>query len=137
MDAVVFPTPAGPNSSRRRRSGASGGGVVPLRAMRSPCISRLRVPVHAMYQKLTGLSTLDNVVWRGIIGFMPINSRAKGARREREWARLVSNFGWPSIRTAQRSGKAGAADVDSEGLPIHWEVKGRERLDLEASLQQA
>lgn len=55
---------------------------------------------------------------------MPINSRAKGARGEREWRDQLRNEGFSARRGQQFSGGADSPDVICESLPgIHWEVK--------------
>lgn len=71
---------------------------------------------------------------------MPINSRAKGARAERELSRyLGEKLGWTARRTAQRMGKSGdASDVVVEEAPaLHIECKMVERLNLEKAMEQA
>lgn len=55
---------------------------------------------------------------------MPINSRAKGARGEREWRDQLRNAGFDARRGQQFSGGADSPDVICESLPgLHWEVK--------------
>jgi len=55
---------------------------------------------------------------------MPINSRAKGARGEREWRDQLRNEGFDARRGQQFSGGADSPDVICESLPgLHWEVK--------------
>ncbi len=55
---------------------------------------------------------------------MPINSRAKGARGEREWRDQLRNEGFDARRGQQFSGGADSPDVICDSLPgIHWEVK--------------
>jgi hypothetical protein len=68
---------------------------------------------------------------------MTILSRAKGAQGEREAAEYLTGlFKLPVNRTAQYCGARGHADL--EGLTgLHVEVKRRQRLYLEAALQQA
>lgn len=59
---------------------------------------------------------------------MPINSRQKGARGEREWRDQLRNEGFDARRGQQFSGGAESPDVICESLPgIHWEVKRVER----------
>ncbi len=59
---------------------------------------------------------------------MPINSRQKGARGEREWRDQLRNEGFDARRGQQFSGGADSPDVICESLPsIHWEVKRVER----------
>lgn len=68
---------------------------------------------------------------------MPINSRRKGARVERDMAKLLSiTLGRNCRRTAQRTGKTGTADI--EGLPgIHVECKGGPNPRIWAAIDQA
>ena len=55
---------------------------------------------------------------------MPINSRAKGARGERQWRDQLRNEGFDARRGQQFSGGADSPDVICDSLPgIHWEVK--------------
>lgn len=59
---------------------------------------------------------------------MPINSRQKGARGEREWRDQLRNEGFDARRGQQFSGGADSPDVICDSLPgIHWEVKRVER----------
>ena len=69
---------------------------------------------------------------------MSINSRAKGAKGEREWAAFCRDHGYPDARrTAQYCGKTGDAS-DVVGLPgIHQEVKRVEHLELYKAVHQA
>lgn len=66
-----------------------------------------------------------------------INSRNKGAQGEREWAQYLSNKGYKAERGQQHSGSPDSPDVICKGLPIHWEVKRVEKLNLEAAVAQA
>ena len=67
---------------------------------------------------------------------MSINSRSKGAKGERELAKILREYGYPCRRGQQYSGANGDADV--VGLPnIHIEVKRRERLDIYSAIAQA
>jgi len=53
-----------------------------------------------------------------------MNSRDKGKRGEREWAKEVqTNTGRASRRGQQFKGSPDSPDVITEGLPYHWEVK--------------
>ena len=64
------------------------------------------------------------------------NSRAKGARGERELAKKLREYGYASRRGQQYSGNNGDADV--VGLPgIHIECKRVERLNLDMAMSQA
>lgn len=67
---------------------------------------------------------------------MSINSRSKGAKGERELAKILREYGYPCRRGQQYSGANGDADV--VGLPnIHIEVKRRERLEIYTAIAQA
>jgi hypothetical protein len=60
---------------------------------------------------------------------MPINSRDKGARYERELAGQLRDYGYAARRGQQYSGANGDADV--VGLPgLHIEAKRREKMQL-------
>lgn len=64
------------------------------------------------------------------------NSRAKGAKGERELARKLREYGYDCRRGQQYSGANGDADVVGlEG--IHIECKRVERLHLEDAMAQA
>lgn len=61
-----------------------------------------------------------------------INSRAKGARIEREAARFLTSLGFPCERAA-RNGVDGGEDLmlpDSLSHAVHIEVKGDESIDI-------
>ena len=65
-----------------------------------------------------------------------INSRAKGARGERELSSKLKEYGYETRRGQQYSGANGDADV--VGLPgIHIECKRVERLNLYDAMAQA
>ena len=65
-----------------------------------------------------------------------MNSRAKGARGERELASKLKDHGYACYRGQQYSGANGNADV--EGLPgIHIECKRVNRLNIEEAMSQA
>lgn len=65
------------------------------------------------------------------------NSKQKGARGEREFAKACREEGYEVRRTAQYCGNTGDAS-DCVGLPgIHIEVKRTERLHLAEALAQA
>lgn len=69
---------------------------------------------------------------------MPINSRAKGARGEREFANLLTYYGYPARRGQQFSGSKDSPDVVCDSLRrVHWECKLTQRLDLSGAMQQA
>lgn len=69
---------------------------------------------------------------------MSINSRDKGARFERQLAKIFRDRGFEnSMRTAQHCGKSGDA-ADVIGLPgIHVEAKHQERMQLYDWMAQA
>lgn len=53
-----------------------------------------------------------------------MNSRAKGARGEREWRDFLRSLGLEARRGQQYSGSPDSPDVVCPGLPsVHWEVK--------------
>ena len=65
-----------------------------------------------------------------------MNSRQKGARGERELAKVLRQYGYNSRRGQQYSGASGDADV--VGLPgIHIECKRVERLNIHNAMDQA
>lgn len=65
-----------------------------------------------------------------------MNSRQKGARRERELASKLREYGYDTRRGQQYSGANGDADV--VGLPgVHIECKGVERLNLYDAISQS
>ena len=67
---------------------------------------------------------------------MSVNSRAKGARGERELARVLRGYGYDCRRGQQYCGANGDADV--VGLPgIHIECKRGQRLNIEEAMLQA
>lgn len=64
------------------------------------------------------------------------NSRAKGARGERELANVLKEYGYDTRRGQQYSGANGDADV--VGLPhIHIECKRVEKLNIDKAMQQS
>ena len=67
-----------------------------------------------------------------------VNSRAKGARGEREWARYLRSLGYQEARRGQQfSGSPDSPDV-AHGIPgTHPEVKRTERLNIHDAVQQA
>lgn len=69
---------------------------------------------------------------------MPINSRAKGAAGEREWAaKLGELFGLTARRGRQYSGDADAPDVIGSWPGTHPEVKRTETLSVYKAMDQA
>jgi hypothetical protein len=67
---------------------------------------------------------------------MRINSRAKGARGERQWRDEIRAAGWQAERGQQFAGGAWSPDVRTN-LPFHFEVKAVEKLNLENAIAQA
>lgn len=68
---------------------------------------------------------------------MPINSKQKGARFERELAKILTEKGYVARRTAQYCGKTGDA-ADVIGLDgIHIEAKHCETMRLYEWMEQA
>lgn len=65
-----------------------------------------------------------------------MNSRAKGARGEREFAELLRSHGIEARRGQQFSGSPDSPDVVTE-LPYHFEVKRVERLQIYDAIEQA
>lgn len=66
-----------------------------------------------------------------------INSRAKGARGEREFAEYLRSHGWAARRGQQFSGSPDSPDVVSDVPGAHFEVKRVEKGSLYAWLAQA
>ena len=66
-----------------------------------------------------------------------VNSRAKGARNELKWAGwLKENLGINARRGQQYCGGPDSPDVVSD-LPIFWEVKAVESLNVQKAMAQA
>ena len=68
---------------------------------------------------------------------MPINSRAKGARGELEFAALLKSHGFEARRGQQFSGGGESPDVVSNVPGVHWEVKRVEAGNPYVWLKQA
>ena len=67
-----------------------------------------------------------------------MNSRAKGARGERQWRDELRANGYAARRGQQFSGSAESPDVVCPDLDfIHWEVKAVEKLNIEDAMEQA
>lgn len=66
-----------------------------------------------------------------------VNSRRKGAAGEREWANLLKSEGYDARRGQQFAGSPDSPDVVCESLPIHWEVKRVQSLNIEKAMEQA
>ena len=68
---------------------------------------------------------------------MPINSKQKGARFERQLAGIFRDYGYDARRTAQYCGNTGDA-ADVTGLPgLHCEAKHCEQMRLYEWMAQA
>lgn len=68
---------------------------------------------------------------------MPVNSKQKGARFERQLASKFREYGYEARRTAQYCGNTGDAS-DVVGLPgLHIEAKHQERMSLYDWMAQA
>ena len=68
---------------------------------------------------------------------MPVNSKQKGARFERQLASIFRDYGYEARRTAQYCGNTGDAS-DVVGLPgVHIEAKHQERMNLYEWVSQA
>ena len=69
---------------------------------------------------------------------MPINSRQKGARGEREWASFLIERGYRAERGKQFQGGHDSPDVKCPELhPIVWEVKRVEQVSINNWVRQA
>ena len=68
---------------------------------------------------------------------MTINSRAKGARGEREFAEYLRSFGFAARRGQQFSGSPDSPDVVTDIPGVHFEVKRVEKGSMYAWLAQA
>jgi hypothetical protein len=68
---------------------------------------------------------------------MPINSRAKGARGERELAEYLRSFGLEARRGQQFSGSPDSPDVVTSLSGVHFECKRVEKGSMYAWLNQA
>jgi Holliday junction resolvase len=67
-----------------------------------------------------------------------VNSRAKGARGERQWRDELRANGYAARRGQQFSGSPDSPDVVCEELGwLHFEVKAVERLNIEDAMDQA
>ena len=64
------------------------------------------------------------------------NSRAKGAAGEREFAAYLRDRGYFARRGVQYQGGPDSPDVVTD-LPMHFEVKRVQRLNLQAAMLQA
>lgn len=67
-----------------------------------------------------------------------MNSRAKGARGERQWRDELRANGYEARRGQQFSGSPDSPDVLCDSLPwIHFEVKAVEHLNIHDAMDQA
>jgi Holliday junction resolvase len=67
-----------------------------------------------------------------------MNSRAKGARGERQWRDELRAAGYAARRGQQFAGSPDSPDVECDALPwAHFEVKAVERLNIEDAMDQA
>lgn len=66
-----------------------------------------------------------------------VNSRAKGAAGEREWRDVLRSQGYEARRGQQYSGSPDSPDVVCEALPVHWEVKRVQSLNIDQAMRQA
>lgn len=66
-----------------------------------------------------------------------INSRAKGASGEREFANKLKEYGFEARRGQQFSGANGDPDVVTDIPNIHFEVKRVEKLNIDLALDQS
>tara|TARA_R100000995_G_scaffold82887_1_gene57566 strand:+ start:984 stop:1325 length:342 start_codon:yes stop_codon:yes gene_type:complete len=66
-----------------------------------------------------------------------INSRQKGARGEREYAKVLTEMGYKSRRGCQFAGGEDSPDVVGGILGTHVEVKRVEKLNIEKAIDQA
>lgn len=67
-----------------------------------------------------------------------MNSRAKGARGERQWRDELRANGYDARRGQQFCGSPDSPDVVCADLPwVHFEVKAVERLNIEEAMEQA
>ncbi len=69
---------------------------------------------------------------------MPINSRAKGKRFEREAAKAITEtFGVDAKRGIQFKGGQDSPDIETGLKGVHFEVKAVEKLNLMEAFEQA
>ena len=66
-----------------------------------------------------------------------MNSRQKGARGERELAKVLTSLGFPARRGVQYSGLEGKDVVAPSLHGLHIECKRVQRLNLDAAMQQS
>lgn len=66
-----------------------------------------------------------------------INSRQKGARGERAFAKLLREYGYEAERGCQHAGGKDSPDVKSNMIGCHWEIKFVEKLNLHNAMEQS
>lgn len=66
-----------------------------------------------------------------------INSREKGARFERQLAKMIREHGYDAERGCQHSGGKDSPDVKTNMRGIHIEAKDVERLNIWGALEQS
>lgn len=66
-----------------------------------------------------------------------INSLKKGKRGERSFRDKLREHGFAAERGRQYKGSPDSPDVICPNLPIHWEVKHVQRLDLYQAIRKA
>ena len=66
-----------------------------------------------------------------------MNSREKGKRGERLWRDELRAQGYDARRGQQFAGGDDSPDVVCKALPLHWEVKFVENLNLRDAVDQA
>lgn len=66
-----------------------------------------------------------------------INSRQKGCRGERMFAKLLREHGYEAERGQQHSGGKDSPDVKTNMPKCHWEIKFVEKLNLDKALEQS
>lgn len=67
-----------------------------------------------------------------------MNSRDKGKRGEREWAKVLhDSFGLDAVRGVQFRGSLDSPDVKGSWEGTHPEVKRVEKLDITSAVEQA
>lgn len=66
-----------------------------------------------------------------------LNAKQKGARAEREFAKLLREYGYDAERGCQYSGGKDSPDVKTNMLSVHWEVKHVEKLNIHKAIEQS
>lgn len=68
---------------------------------------------------------------------MAVNSRDKGARYERQLAKMIREYGYEAERGCQHSGGKDSPDVKTSMRGIHIEAKNVEHLNVWNALEQS